>query len=282
MAHLAYLGTGLLGSAFVEAALGRGDTVTVWNRTREKLAPLVALGATAADTPADAVRQAERVHVVLRDDASVDDVLGAARAGLSPSAIIVDHTTNQPALTAARAARLAAEGVRYLHCPVFIGPVMARQSQGTILVSGPTALYEAVRPALEQQASRVEYLGERPEAAATLKLCGNAFIVGVTALISDALSVGRGGGLAPQDVLALFEYFNPAGQVGSRGRKIAARDFSATFELAMARKDVRLMLETAGDAPLAVLPGVAARMDALLADGHGHDDLAVLGRDATT
>lgn len=282
MAHLAYLGTGLLGSAFVEAALGRGDTVTVWNRTREKLAPLVALGATAADTPADAVRQAERVHVVLRDDASVDDVLGAARAGLPPSAIIVDHTTNQPALTAARAARLAAEGVRYLHCPVFIGPVMARQSQGTILVSGPTALYEAVRPALEQQASRVEYLGERPEAAATLKLCGNAFIVGVTALISDALSVGRGGGLAPQDVLALFEYFNPAGQVGSRGRKIAARDFSATFELAMARKDVRLMLETAGDAPLAVLPGVAARMDALLADGHGHDDLAVLGRDATT
>ncbi|MDX2183997.1 MAG: NAD(P)-dependent oxidoreductase [Gemmatimonadaceae bacterium] len=282
MAHIAYLGTGLLGSAFVEAALGRGDRVTVWNRTRDKLAPLVALGATAADSPADAVRGAERVHVVLRDDASVDDVLHAARAGLAPTTIIVDHTTNQPALTKARAMRLEADAVAYLHCPVFIGPVMARQGQGTILACGPTARFEAVRPALQQQASRVEYLGERPDAAATLKLCGNAFIVGVTALISDALSVGRGGGLSPDAVLALFEYFNPAGQVASRGRKIAARDFAATFELAMARKDVRLMLETAGDAPLAVLPGVAARMDALLAAGHGHDDLAVLGRDATS
>ena len=55
---------------------------------------------------------------------------------------------------------------------------------------------------------------------------------------------------------------------------------AASFELAMARKDVRLMIETAGDTPLAVLPGVAERMDALIADGRGGDDRAVMGRDA--
>jgi 3-hydroxyisobutyrate dehydrogenase-like beta-hydroxyacid dehydrogenase len=52
-------------------------------------------------------------------------------------------------------------------------------------------------------------------------------------------------------------------------------DFAATFELAMARKDVRLAIETA-DAPLAVLPAIAARMDALIAAGRGGDDVGVL------
>ena len=58
---------------------------------------------------------------------------------------------------------------------------------------------------------------------------------------------------------------------------MSAGDFTPSFELAMARKDVRLMLETAGANPLAVLPGLAARMDSLIAEGHGASDLGVLG-----
>jgi 3-hydroxyisobutyrate dehydrogenase-like beta-hydroxyacid dehydrogenase len=60
-----------------------------------------------------------------------------------------------------------------------------------------------------------------------------------------------------------------------------ARNFTPSFELAMARKDVRLMMETAGTHPLSALPSLAARMDALIADGHAHDDLAIIGKDAT-
>jgi 3-hydroxyisobutyrate dehydrogenase-like beta-hydroxyacid dehydrogenase len=59
-----------------------------------------------------------------------------------------------------------------------------------------------------------------------------------------------------------------------------AKAYAPSFELAMARKDVRLMLETAGSKPLSSLPGVAARMDVLIAEGHGGDDLAVMGKDA--
>ena len=50
----------------------------------------------------------------------------------------------------------------------------------------------------------------------------------------------------------------------------------------MARKDLRLMIETAGALPLAVLPTVAERMDALIAEGHGAEDVGVLGRDAVS
>src|SRR5262245_24367175 len=115
MTHIAFIGTGLLGAALAEAAARRGDHVVAWNRTRDKARALEAFGIRVANSAADAARGAERVHLVLKDDAVVDDVIGALRPGLDPRAIIVDHTTTQPALTAARAARLQAEGVRYIH-----------------------------------------------------------------------------------------------------------------------------------------------------------------------
>ena len=79
MTHIASLGTGLLGSAFVEAALKRGDDVTVWNRTTHKARALEAFGARVADSPAGAARDVARVHLVLSDDAVVEEVIAALR-----------------------------------------------------------------------------------------------------------------------------------------------------------------------------------------------------------
>ena len=278
--HTAFLGTGLLGSALVEAAARRGESITVWNRTPEKARALAPLGVTVAGSPAEAVRGAARVHLVLKDDAVVEEVVAALRPGLAPDAVIVDHTTTQPALTAQRLERLNAEGVRYLHCPVFIGPAAARQGQGTILAAGPRALFDAVQPALARMAPKVEYVGERPDLAAVYKLCGNAFIIGIVALVADVYAVAAGAGVAPEDALKVVELFNPAAAITGRGRAMAQGNFAPAFELAMARKDVRLMQETAGTQPLAVLPSLAARMDALIAAGRGGDDAAVLGIDA--
>lgn len=280
MTHIAYLGTGLLGSAFVQAAVTRGDHVAVWNRTIEKARALEPLGVRVAATPVDAVRGATRVHLVLKDDAVVDAVIAALRPALAHDTIIVDHTTTQPALTAERARRLNAESVRYLHCPVFIGPAAARESQGTLLASGPKALFEAVKGDLAHMASRIEYFGERPDLAAVYKLCGNALIIGISALVSDVLSVASESHVAPADALRLLEMFNPSAIIAGRGKNMAAGRFDASFELTMARKDVRLMMESAGAYPLAALPAIAARMDDLIAQGHGAEDLAVIGKDA--
>jgi 3-hydroxyisobutyrate dehydrogenase-like beta-hydroxyacid dehydrogenase len=280
MTHIAFLGTGLLGSGFIEAAAKRGEHVTAWNRTAEKARALEPFGVRVAATPADAVRGAAFVHLVLKDDEVVDDVIGALRAGLGADAIIIDHTTNQPALTAERSERLNAEGVRYLHCPVFIGPAAARQAKGIILASGPKALFDAVHTHLTHMADRVEYFGERPDQAAVFKLCGNAFIIGISALVADVLSIASAAQTPPADALRILDFLNPAAIVAGRGKNMVAGNFAASFELTMARKDVRLMIETAGEPALAVLPLVATRMDALIAQGHGADDLAIMGRDA--
>lgn len=278
--HIAFLGTGRLGSGFIEAALGRGDRVAVWNRTAGKAQALATLGARVAASPAAAVQGAERVHLVLRDDASVESVIAECRSALAKDAIIVDHTTTQPALTAERATRLNAEGVRYLHCPVFIGPAAARKGQGIILAAGPRVLFDAVKPALEQQAARVEYYGERPDAAAVIKLVGNAYLIGTGAIIADVLTIARSANVGAADAMKFFEFFNPATIVAIRGKSMASGDFTASFELTMARKDVRLMMETVGERPLAALPSIAARMDALIAAGHGGDDFGVVAIDA--
>jgi 3-hydroxyisobutyrate dehydrogenase len=278
MPNIAYLGTGLLGSAFVEAALSRGDQVTVWNRTASKTQPLQRLGAAVAGTPAEAVRGASRVHLTLRDDDSVDEVIAQCRDQLSADAIIIDHTTTLPARTAERCRQLQREGVRYLHCPVFIGPAAARKGEGIIVVSGRTDLFDAVLPALQLQAKRVEFLGERPDLAAVAKLVGNAFNVGMTGLVADALAVGKGAGVASSDMLDVLAWFSSSGIVSGRGRAMVRGDYTPGFELSMARKDLQLMIETAEPGALPMLAGLAARMDALLAEGHHHDDFAIVGR----
>jgi len=282
MTQIAFLGTGLLGSAIAEAAAKRGNDVTVWNRTAEKARALEQFGVRVAATPADAVRGAERVHLVLKDDAVVEDVIQALRPALAPNAIIVDHTTTQPALTAARATRLNAEGIRYLHCPVFMGPAAARVQQGIVLASGPQSLFDAVKEELSKMGSKLEYFGERPDLAAVYKLCGNAYIIGIAALVSDVFAVAGGSGVAPTDALRIMEFFNPAAIISGRGKNMASGKFAPSFELAMARKDVRLMIEAADSTPLTVLPAGAERMDALIAAGHGADDLGVIGREAVT
>jgi 3-hydroxyisobutyrate dehydrogenase len=94
------------------------------------------------------------------------------------------------------------------------------------------------------------------------------------------LAVGASGGVASLDVLRVLEFIDPVAIATVRGKKMATRDATPTFELFMARKDVRLMLETAADRSLAVLPSVAARMDALIAEGHGGDDLAIIGKES--
>jgi len=277
MAHIAFLGTGLLGSGFAEAAAARGDTVTAWNRTADKAAALARFGVKATAIPAAAVRGASRVHLVLRDDAVVEEVIAAARPGLAADAILLDHTTTRPDLTAARAKRLLSESVNYLHCPVFMGPAAARQAQGSMMVAGPQALFAQVEGELAKMTGRLEYLGERSDLAAVHKLFGNTVIIGLVAIMADVLALARASGVDGQEAIERLRKLDLNAMVTRRGVAMAKGDFAPSFELAMARKDVGLMLETIGDGPMAALPAIAARMDELIAAGHGAKDATALG-----
>ena len=271
MSRLAFLGTGLLGSGMVECLLRRGNDVKVWNRTEAKARALEAFGATVARTPEEAVAGVERVHMALSDDAAVDAMVERiARA--AAGAILVDHTTTSPAGTKERLQRAAG----FVHAPVFMSPQMCRDATGLMLVSGPQGIFDTIRPGLEQMTGEVWYFGERGDLAAAYKIFGNSMIFTITAGIADVLAMAKHVGIAPGDAAALFSKFRIGGIIPMRAEKMAHGDLSATFELTMARKDIRLMIEAAGGEPLTVLPAIAARMDEAIAAGHGKDDMGAI------
>jgi 3-hydroxyisobutyrate dehydrogenase len=276
MAKVAFIGTGLLGSAMVEGMLRRGDAVTVWNRTEGKARALQSLGATVAGSAADAASGADRVHMTLSDDAAVDQILAEIRSTLTPDTVVIDHTTTSPRGTKARMGRMAESGVRFLHAPVFMSPPMARESMGLMMVSGPRTLFDAVKGHLEAMTGEVWYVGDDGERAAALKIFGNSMIFAIIAGIADVFAMAKGLAIPPGDALSVFSKFQVAGVIKSRGEKMARGDFAATFELTMARKDVRLMLEAANGQPLTVLPAIAQRMDEAIAKGHGREDLGAI------
>lgn len=277
MATIAFLGTGLLGSGFVKGLRSKGHEVTVWNRTAEKAAALVEVGATVAATPAAAVAGAARVHLCLRADEAVDEVLAALPALTVP---VIDHTTTSPALTVARAARQDAAGRAFLHAPVFMSPAAAAKGVGIMLCSGPRARFEAVQPELAAMTGELWYVGEDFSRAAGLKLLGNSMLFSIAAGLSDVFTIAAGCGLSPSDAMEVMAKLKPAGAIEVRGKKMAAGDYAASFELTMARKDMGLMLDAVGDRPLAALRAIAERSDQLIAQGHGAEDLGVLAVDA--
>lgn len=276
MGRVAFLGTGLLGSGMVEAMLRRGVQVNVWNRTVSKARALEAFGARVASTPEEAVADADRVHLALPDDAVVDAMLDRIGPRLRSGAVVIDHSTTAPAGTKARLARASAAGIAWVHAPVFMSPQMCRDCVGLMMVSGPQALFDGVRPHLEKMTGEVWYLGEREELAASFKIMGNSMIFAITAGLSDVLAMARSLGIAPLDAGGLFSKFKVGSVVPARMDKMARGDFSATFELTMARKDIRLMIEAAASEPLTILPSIAQRMDQAIAKGHGQEDLGAI------
>jgi 3-hydroxyisobutyrate dehydrogenase-like beta-hydroxyacid dehydrogenase len=263
----------------VEGMLRRGDRVTVWNRTEAKARALEAFGAAVAATPGDAVTGAERVHMTLPDDEVVDQMVAAFTPRLGGDALVIDHTTASPRGTRARVDRLNGAGLKFLHAPVFMSPQMARDSAGLILASGPQAVYDAALDTLEAMTGQVWYLGEQGDLAASYKIFGNSMLFVIAAGVTDVFAMAKGLGIPAADALTVFSKFQPGGLIKARGEKMARADFSASFELTMARKDMRLMLEAANGQPMTVLPSIAKAMDAAIANGHGKDDLGAIAAD---
>ncbi len=135
----------------------------------------------------------------------------------------------------------------------------------------------ALTPALSAMTGRVWHVGERPDLAAVLKLCGNALLVSLAGTFGDVLAIGAAQGVSAEQVLTLFDVFRPGANLPAIAARVASGGATpATFELEMARKDVGLMVVAAGGrAGLTVLPGVADAMDEALAAGRGREDYVV-------
>ncbi|MCB9047507.1 MAG: NAD(P)-dependent oxidoreductase [Chitinophagales bacterium] len=276
---IAFLGTGHLGGNFTRALLAKGETVHVWNRTIEKAKALEEHGAKVFDSPGEAVKGVHRVHIVVSDDDAVNEVLALAEANLEPGSIIIDHTTTTVEGAIERTVQWAAKGHTYVHVPVFMGPSNALDSTGYMLISDNGDIAQKIMPWLETMTGKVLNFGNVTGKAAGVKLIGNQFLLALTAGISDMLSLAKAVDVTGEDIFTLLSEWNPGASTPQRLRRVLNGQFDTpSWELQMARKDARLMIEEAARGGREV-PGTTAtaqQMDKWIAAGNAKKDWMII------
>jgi 3-hydroxyisobutyrate dehydrogenase len=260
--RLAVLGTGIMGGPMAFNLAKAGHDVRVWNRTREKAE---GLGATVADTPAEAVADAEAVLTMLADGAAVDAVL----PDLDPGVLWIQSST----IGVADTERFAARHPRYLDAPVLGSRPAAEAGELLVLAAGPE------RPAeiLDAVSNRVMWLGDEPGAGTKLKLTINLWILNLVENLGETMALAEAAGLDQRWFLEAIHgrpMDSPYAQI--KGEKIINGDYSPAFALTLAAKDVGLALEMARGAgvDLGLGPQTLARLQRAIELGHGDEDMA--------
>ncbi len=278
--RVAFLGIGLMGAPQARNVLRAGFTLTAWNRSRAKAVALVPDGAVVADTPADAVRDAEIVVVMLENGPIVADVLfnqGVAEA-MRPGTVVVDMSSIKPFEAQDHAARLLARGVRHVDAPVSGGTVGATEGTLAIMAGGDAADYARAEPVLRAM-GRPVHVG--PTGAGQLTKLANQIIVGVTiGAVAEAFLLAARGGADPARVReALRGGFAESRILDLHASRMVARDFDTKGRSVTHLKDLDNALDAATRLDVPQTPFTALAADlfrGLLAHAGDLDHSALL------
>jgi 2-hydroxy-3-oxopropionate reductase len=254
--------------------LRAGYALVVYNRSPGPVAELVAAGAEAAVTPAAVGGRCDVAITMLANSAAVEAVvLGAdgLAGGLQPGAVYVDMSSISPLVSRRIAAYLAERGVDALDVPVSGGEVGARDATLAIMVGGPAATLERVRPILERLGRNIVHIGDAG-AGQVAKAC-NQLIVGLTIdAVAEALLLASAAGVDPGRVReALLGGFAGSRILDLHGQRMLDHAFQPGFMSRLQLKDLDIVAELS-QAEGVPLPGAAVARDlyqALVDEGGG-------------
>lgn len=281
ISRIAFLGTGLMGAPMVARLVAAGFAVRIWNRSPEKLPPLIALGAESAASPREAVADAQLVCFCLTDGDAIDELLfgpaGLAKA-MPTGALLVDFSTIGPKATRALASRLEAgrPDIAWIDAPVSGGVRGAETGELIVMCGGEEHAVASVQPVLAALAKRVCHLGPLGSGQAA-KLCNQLIVSANIAAIAEALILGREQGLniaaLPDALLGGWADSLPLQIIGSR--MAAGRLEPPIVSIGTYVKDLALVLDSAERHP--ALAAKAAELYAAAADdGNGEADVSSL------
>jgi 3-hydroxyisobutyrate dehydrogenase-like beta-hydroxyacid dehydrogenase len=247
--------------------------VRVWNRTRAALEPLVALGAAAAQSPAEVAADSDFVITIVRDAVALAAITGGAQgiaAGAHPGLIALEMSTVGPEAIRALRETLPAS-TALLDAPVHGPPAAARAGSLAIFVGGDSDVLEQARPVLELLGS-VLHTGPLGSGAGA-KLIVQSTLVGTLALLGEALALAEAVHVPREVMFEVLAKTPLAAQAQRRRAMVESGDYSASFRLSLARKDMDLVAETAQRAGLHLRLDEAGRGWLLDAEQDGRGDL---------
>ena len=279
--EIGFCGTGRMGAAMVQRLMDQGHRLTLWNRSADKLKPLVERGARAAKTPAETAAGCDVVITMLTDARAVEAVYDGPQGLLSGAAkgkLFIDMSTVTPETITKLGARVRGKGAALVECPVggTIGP--ARDGKLLGLAGGEAADFARAKPILDQLCRRVDHLGPNG-AGAAMKLAINLPLIVYWEALGEAISLVRNLGIAPAKLMEIMsESSGGTNALKNRAPKLVTALEGGTpdvgFDIDGMRKDLRTMAELAATLGIE-LPAAATALqsyDAAARDGWGGRD----------
>jgi 3-hydroxyisobutyrate dehydrogenase len=272
--RVGWIGTGVMGRWMCQHVMNGGYKATVYNRTKDKAAPLLEAGAAWAATPKAVAEQSDVVFAIVGFPKDVREVfLGAegALAGSKAGNVLVDMTTSEPSLAREIAEAAKAKGVHAVDAPVSGGDVGAKDGTLSIMIGGDAEVVQAIRPLFDCMGKTIIHQGP-PGAGQHTKMVNQILIATTMIGVCEALLYGHKAGL---DLETVFQSVS-TGAAGSKalevlGPRIMARNFEPGFYVEHFIKDMGIALAEASRMNLA-LPGLALSKqlyEAVRAQGYG-------------
>ncbi len=258
--RVGFIGLGNMGEPLAGFVLKAGFPLVVYDIKIEAAASLLERGAVWADSAKDVAAQSDVICTCVPGPPEMKAVtLGAGGVieGVTADAVVIDHTTNAPAVVREVGDALKARGAHLLDAPLDGGREGALEGQLTLFVGGDEAVLRRVRPVLDTFSRSVVWVGELGAGSVT-KLVHNALAMSIDLLLAECLTLGAKAGVAVPRLVEAFREGCIVSQNMTFTKRMPATlfrgDFAARFALALAYKDFRL----AGD--LATQHGVPTRL----------------------
>ena len=247
MANIGFIGLGIMGAPMAGHLLKGGHTVFTYTHGATPAA-LVDAGARTCASGAEVARNADIVITMVPDTPHVEDALfnpeGVA-AGLSKGKIVVDMSSISPVATKDFARRINALGCEYLDAPVSGGEVGAKAASLTIMIGGPDAAFERVKPLFELMGKNITLVGGNGDGQIT-KVANQIIVALNIEAVGEALLLAAKAGADPAKVRqALMGGFANSRILEVHGERMVKRTFDPGFRIELHQKDLNLALTTA-------------------------------------
>jgi len=255
--RIGFLGLGTMGSVMARRLVDAGHEVHVWNRSPDAVDALVAVGAVAAASPADALAAGLSISMLSDDDAADAVLDDAAIAGAR--GIHVNMASISPAAADRLEERFTAAGVGYVAAPVLGRPPVAAAGELNILAAGPPEHVDAVAPVLEVLGKRTWRLGERPRLANVVKIAVNFHIIHTIQTLGESIAMTERQGVDPAQFHELLTstLFDGVVYRGYGSQIVQGAYDPPGFAMPLGMKDLRLA-EMVAEETGVVLPTAAA------------------------
>ena len=271
MANIGFIGLGIMGKPMA-ANLIKGGHKLFLNSRSSVPAELTAAGGIACDSAKQVAQRPEIIIVMVPDTPDVEKVLfgpNGVSDGIAAGKTVIDMSSISPLETKQYAKRINELGCEYLDAPVSGGEVGAKAGSLTIMVGGPDASFERVKPLFELMGKNITLVGGNGDGQ-TCKVANQIIVALNIAAVGEALVFASKAGADPAKVRqALMGGFAASRILEVHGERMIKRTFAPGFRIGLHQKDLSLAL--AGARALGVaLPqtaGAAQLMQACAANG---------------